>query len=78
MTVPEGRLFLLGDERDNSVDSTAHLTDAAGGTVSRGAVNARVDAVAWPMNGMLERADRLRDAGRPLVAGTAAGRSSRW
>ncbi|MFJ7234844.1 signal peptidase I [Streptomyces tendae] len=55
VTVPEGRLFLLGDERDNSVDSTAHLTDAADGTVSRGAVDARVDAVAWPMNGMLER-----------------------
>ncbi|MET8569094.1 signal peptidase I [Streptomyces sp. NPDC004783] len=55
VTVPEGRLFLLGDERDNSVDSTAHLTDAAGGTVSRGAVDARVDAVVWPMNGMLQR-----------------------
>ncbi len=55
VTVPEGRLFLLGDERDNSVDSTSHLTDAAGGTVSGGAVNARVDAVVWPMNGMLER-----------------------
>jgi signal peptidase I len=53
--VPEGRLFLLGDERDNSVDSTAHLTDAAGGTVSRDAVDARVDAVVWPMDGMLQR-----------------------
>lgn len=40
VTVPEGRLFLLGDERRNSVDSTAHLTDAAAGTVSRGAVDA--------------------------------------
>ncbi|MET8905275.1 signal peptidase I [Streptomyces sp. NPDC004538] len=55
VNVPEGRLFLLGDERDNSVDSTAHLTDAARGTVSSGAVDARVDAVVWPMNGMLER-----------------------
>ncbi|MGC9498676.1 signal peptidase I [Streptomyces sp. WG7] len=55
VTVPEGRLFLLGDERDTSVDSTAHLTDAAGGTVSRDAVDARVDAVVWPVNGMLER-----------------------
>ncbi|MEU7467942.1 signal peptidase I [Streptomyces sp. NPDC044984] len=54
VTVPEGRLFLLGDERSGSLDSTAHLTDAAGGTVSRGAVQARVDAVVWPMNGMLE------------------------
>ncbi|MGC9379236.1 signal peptidase I [Streptomyces sp. MH13] len=55
VTVPEGRLFLLGDERDTSVDSTAHLTDAAGGTVSRDAVDARVDAVVWPVNGMLQR-----------------------
>ncbi|WP_316757879.1 signal peptidase I [Streptomyces herbicida] len=53
--VPEGRLFLLGDERQGSLDSTAHLTDAASGTVSRNAVSARVDAVVWPMNGMLKR-----------------------
>ncbi|MFF3409890.1 signal peptidase I [Streptomyces sp. NPDC002742] len=53
--VPEGRLFLLGDERRGSLDSTAHLTDAASGTVARSAVTARVDAIAWPMNGMLER-----------------------
>ncbi|MEG8281030.1 signal peptidase I [Streptomyces sp. AHA2] len=55
VTVPEGRLFLLGDERGSSLDSTAHLTDAAGGTVARSAVDARVDAVVWPMKGMLER-----------------------
>ncbi|GAB2878135.1 signal peptidase I [Streptomyces deserti] len=54
VTVPKGRLFLLGDERGNSVDSTAHLTDAASGTVSRTAVEARVDAVVWPMDGMLK------------------------
>ncbi|MDH6624133.1 signal peptidase I [Streptomyces sp. LBL] len=54
VTVPKGRLFLLGDERQGSLDSTAHLTDAASGTVSRNAVRARVDAVVWPMNGMLK------------------------
>ncbi|MFF1275545.1 signal peptidase I [Streptomyces marokkonensis] len=54
VTVPKGRLFLLGDERSGSIDSSAHLTDAAGGTVSRGAVQARVDAVVWPMDGMLK------------------------
>ncbi|MFD3498192.1 signal peptidase I [Streptomyces sp. NPDC058676] len=53
--VPEGRLFLLGDERAGSLDSTAHLSDAARGTVAKSAVTARVDAVVWPMNGMLER-----------------------
>ncbi|MFB9736267.1 signal peptidase I [Streptomyces thermocoprophilus] len=55
VTVPEGRLFLLGDERRGSLDSTAHLTDAAGGTVARSAVTARVDAVVWPWGGMLKR-----------------------
>ncbi|MEU0944601.1 signal peptidase I [Streptomyces canus] len=53
--VPKGRLFLLGDERQGSLDSSAHLTDAAQGTVESSAVNARVDAVVWPMKGMLER-----------------------
>jgi signal peptidase I len=53
--VPKDRLFLLGDERQGSLDSSAHLTDAAQGTVARSAVTARVDAVVWPMKGILER-----------------------
>ncbi|MGW0706930.1 signal peptidase I [Streptomyces sp. NPDC002643] len=53
--VPEGRLFLLGDERSGSLDSTAHLTEAGQGTVPRANVDARVDAVVWPMEGMLAR-----------------------
>ncbi|MFD9329602.1 signal peptidase I [Streptomyces sp. NPDC060065] len=55
VTVPDGNLFLLGDERTGSLDSTAHLTDAASGTVPRSAVEGRVDAVVWPMNGMLKK-----------------------
>ncbi|MGW0844034.1 signal peptidase I [Streptomyces sp. NPDC002787] len=53
ITVPKGRLFLLGDERSGSLDSTAHLTEAGNGTVPRSNVDARVDAVVWPMDGML-------------------------
>ncbi|MER5428774.1 signal peptidase I [Streptomyces sp. NPDC002588] len=53
--VPAGRLFLLGDERQGSLDSTAHLTDAAQGTVASSAVRARVDAVVWPWDGFLKR-----------------------
>jgi signal peptidase I len=63
VTVPQGRLFLLGDERSGSLDSTAHLTDAAGGTVARSAVSARVDAVVWPMDGMLERPTGFEELG---------------
>ncbi|MBZ3904072.1 signal peptidase I [Streptomyces brasiliscabiei] len=55
ITVPKGRLFLLGDERSGSLDSTAHLTEAGRGTVPRANVDARVDAVVWPMDGMLAR-----------------------
>ncbi|MGY9064967.1 signal peptidase I [Streptomyces sp. CAS3] len=55
VTVPKGRLFLLGDERQGSLDSTAHLTDAAKGTVARTAVVARVDAVVFPWKGGLKR-----------------------
>lgn len=83
VTVPEGRLFLLGDERRGSLDSSAHLTDAADGTVARSAVTARVDAVLWPVKGMLPEASgfaRFGEISRPgplplmataIVAGAA-------
>ncbi|MET8686113.1 signal peptidase I [Streptomyces sp. NPDC004732] len=62
-TVPKGRLFLLGDERSGSLDSSVHLGDGEHGSVPRDAVQARVDAVAWPMDkfGMLERPDGFAD-----------------
>ncbi|MEU9577111.1 signal peptidase I [Streptomyces chilikensis] len=63
VTVPEGRLFLLGDDRTGSLDSTAHLTEKAAGTVSRDAVKGRVDAVVWPVDGMLEPATGFRVLG---------------
>ncbi|MFE6483677.1 signal peptidase I [Streptomyces sp. NPDC057757] len=80
VTVPGGNLFLLGDERTGSLDSTAHLTDAANGTVPRTAVQARVDAVAWPMNGMLGRPTGFETLGAlsepgplPLIVGAVVG-----
>ncbi|QKW09457.1 signal peptidase I [Streptomyces sp. NA04227] len=61
VTVPEGRLFLLGDERSGSLDSSAHLKDVGHGTVERANVDARVDAVAWPLDGMLPSPDGFAD-----------------
>ncbi|MFB7372959.1 signal peptidase I [Streptomyces sp. NPDC056222] len=54
-TVPQDSLFLLGDERHNSLDSRVHLEEAGQGSVPRSAVTGRVDAVVWPMNGVLAR-----------------------
>ncbi|MEU5403098.1 signal peptidase I [Streptomyces sp. NPDC005963] len=54
--VPRGQLFLLGDERMGSLDSRTHLEDPGQGSVARTAVEARLDAVAWPLGGgVLER-----------------------
>lgn len=50
--VPKGRLFLLGDNRVESLDSRIHLDDGDHGAVPRSAVKARLDAVAWPTSGL--------------------------
>ncbi len=52
-SVPKGQLFLLGDERSGSLDSRVHLEDPGQGSVPRSAVTARLDAVAWPLDGGL-------------------------
>ncbi|MFI5754130.1 signal peptidase I [Streptomyces sp. NPDC051569] len=54
-SVPKGQLFLLGDERTGSLDSRVHLQEPGDGSVPRSEVDARVDAVAWPPAGLIDR-----------------------
>ncbi|TDC22733.1 signal peptidase I [Streptomyces sp. 8K308] len=83
-TVPEGEIFLLGDDRVDSIDSRDLLTESEPGTVPLTAVSGRVEATVWPFDrlGMLPSATGFAElpggvsgAGplRPLAYATAAG-----
>jgi signal peptidase I len=50
VVVPPGRLWVMGDNRENSADSRAHLGDPGGGTVPLAHVVGRVVTVWWPLN----------------------------
>ncbi|MER5887376.1 signal peptidase I [Streptomyces sp. NPDC001941] len=48
--VPEGRIWVMGDNRQNSLDSRYHQSLPGNGTVSEDDVVGRAIVVAWPVN----------------------------
>jgi signal peptidase I len=50
ITVPAGRLWVMGDHRSDSADSRSHLGDPGGGTVRLTDVIGRASATYWPLS----------------------------
>jgi len=50
VTVPAGKLWVLGDNRYNSADSSFHRNDATGGFVPSKNVVGRALLISWPVN----------------------------
>jgi signal peptidase I len=49
VTVPEGRLFVMGDHRAVSFDSSRHIRDKYGGTIAVDDVIGKVSVIVWPL-----------------------------
>jgi signal peptidase I len=73
VTVPKGRLWVMGDHRQFSADSRSHTLDPGGGTVPAQKVIGRAFVRVWPLSrlGVLSVPDTFHEKKKALAAGLA-------
>jgi signal peptidase I len=74
ITVPPGRLWVMGDNRADSDDSRYRLTDPGGGTIPESAVVGRAFVIIFPLSriAVLPIPDTFQQAGLRAAAAAAA------